>query len=188
VHVAVVSVPALQDDVPDTVYPELHVGWQVDPLAREFVQSPAPPFVGGAEASHTLGSMEVHMFPPSTTAASLVPSLEDAMPRHCFVLPTEASSVQVAPESVEVQMFPPSTTAASLVPSLEDAMLAQDFVLPTEASTVQVAPESDEVQMFPPLTTAASLVPSLEEVTPHQYFEPPTEVSLVQVAPESDEV
>ena len=51
-HVAAVSVPALQDDVPDTVYPELHVGWHVDPLAREPVQSPTPPFVGAADASH----------------------------------------------------------------------------------------------------------------------------------------
>ena len=50
-HVAAVRVPALQDDVPDTVYPELHVGWHVDPLARELVQSPAPPFVGAADAS-----------------------------------------------------------------------------------------------------------------------------------------
>ena len=50
-HVAAVNVPALQDDVPDTVYPELHVGWHVDPLARELVQSPAPPFVGDADAS-----------------------------------------------------------------------------------------------------------------------------------------
>jgi hypothetical protein len=51
-HVAVVSVPALQDDVPDTVYPELHVGWHVEPLATELVQSPAPPFVGAVDASH----------------------------------------------------------------------------------------------------------------------------------------
>mmetsp|Transcript_9768 Transcript_9768/g.44500 ORF Transcript_9768/g.44500 Transcript_9768/m.44500 type:complete len:153 (+) Transcript_9768:96-554(+) len=51
-HVAAVRVPRLQDDVPDTVYPELHVGWHVDPLARELVQSPAPPFVGAADASH----------------------------------------------------------------------------------------------------------------------------------------
>ena len=50
-HVAAVSIPALQDDVPDTVYPELHMGWHVDPLARVFVQSPAPPFVGAADAS-----------------------------------------------------------------------------------------------------------------------------------------
>ena len=55
-HVAAVSVPALQDDVPDTVYPELHVGWHVDPLARELVQSPAPPFVGAADASHVLST------------------------------------------------------------------------------------------------------------------------------------
>ena len=51
-HVAAVSVPALQDDVPDTVYPELHVGWHVEPLARELVQSPTPPFAGAVEASH----------------------------------------------------------------------------------------------------------------------------------------
>ena len=51
-HVAAVSVPALQDDVPDTVYPELHVGWHVVPLARELVQSPTPPFVGASDASH----------------------------------------------------------------------------------------------------------------------------------------
>ena len=55
-HVAAVRVPALHDDVPDTVYPELHVGWHVDPLARELVQSPAPPFVGAADASHGFGT------------------------------------------------------------------------------------------------------------------------------------
>ena len=49
-HVAAVSVSALHDDVPDTVYPVLHMGWHVDPLARELVQFPASPFVGGAEA------------------------------------------------------------------------------------------------------------------------------------------
>jgi hypothetical protein len=78
-----------------------------------------------------------------------VPSLEDVILSHSFVLPTEVSSVQVAPESVEVQMFPPSTTAVSFVPSLEEVMLPQYFVLPTEVSSVQVAPESVEVQMFP---------------------------------------
>ena len=55
-HVEAVSVPALQDDVPDTVYPELHVGWHVDPLARELVQSPAPPFDGVVDASHVVAS------------------------------------------------------------------------------------------------------------------------------------
>ena len=51
-HVAAVNVPRKHELVPDTVYPELHVGWQVDPLASELVQSPAPPFVGAADASH----------------------------------------------------------------------------------------------------------------------------------------
>ena len=51
-HVAAVNVPREHELVPDTVYPELHVGWHVDPLARELVQSPAPPFVGAADASH----------------------------------------------------------------------------------------------------------------------------------------
>ena len=52
-HVAAVSVPALQEDVPDTVYPESHVGWHVVPLARELVQSPAPPYLGATEASYS---------------------------------------------------------------------------------------------------------------------------------------
>ena len=53
-QVAAVRVPALHEDVPDTVYPELHVGWHVDPLRSELVQSPSAPFVGGAEASQEL--------------------------------------------------------------------------------------------------------------------------------------
>jgi hypothetical protein len=51
-QVAAVSVPALHEDVPDTVYPGLHVGWHVDPLANELVQSPISPFKGTVEASH----------------------------------------------------------------------------------------------------------------------------------------
>ena len=41
VHVAAVRVPRLHELVPETVYPESHVGWHVEPLARELVQSPA---------------------------------------------------------------------------------------------------------------------------------------------------
>ena len=52
VHVAAVNVPKEHELVPDTVYPELHVGWHVDPLVKELVQSPASPFAGAAEASH----------------------------------------------------------------------------------------------------------------------------------------
>ena len=51
-HVAAVSVPASHEDVPDTVYPESHVGWHVVPLASESVQLPTLPFEGAAEASH----------------------------------------------------------------------------------------------------------------------------------------
>ena len=52
VHVAAVSAPRLHEDVPDIVYPELHVGWHVEPLARVPVQLPTPPLVGAMEASH----------------------------------------------------------------------------------------------------------------------------------------
>ena len=79
-QVAAVSVPRVHELVPDTVYPESHVGWHVEPLARELVQLPAPPFVGAADASHV--EDEVQMFPPRKTAASLVPSLEEVMPYH----------------------------------------------------------------------------------------------------------
>ena len=51
-HVAAVNVPKEHELVPETVYPESHVGWHVDPLARELVQVPTPPFVGAVEASH----------------------------------------------------------------------------------------------------------------------------------------
>ena len=70
-HVAAVNVPREHELEPDTVYPELHVGWHVDPLARELVQSPAPPFVGATDASH--GSAE-HV------AAVNVPKEQDVVP------------------------------------------------------------------------------------------------------------
>ena len=70
-HVAAVRVPALHELVPDTVYPELHVGWHVDPLARELVQSPAPLFVGAADASHGFAA---HV------AAVRVPALHELVP------------------------------------------------------------------------------------------------------------
>ena len=50
-HVAAVNVPAVHEDVPDTVYPESHVGWQVLPDAKLFVQFPAAPLSGAALAS-----------------------------------------------------------------------------------------------------------------------------------------
>ena len=68
------------------------------------------------------------MFPLLMTAASFLPSLEEAMPCHLCALPPGLRSVQVAPESVEVQMFSLLTVAASLVPSLEEAMSYHLFV------------------------------------------------------------
>lgn len=85
-QVAAVSVPRLHEDVPDTVYPESHVGWHVEPLARELVQSPAPPFVGGAEASQKFAE---HV------AAVRVPSLHEDVPD--TVYPELHVGVQNAP-------------------------------------------------------------------------------------------
>ena len=51
VHVAAVKVPAVHELVPETVYPESHVGWQVDPLAKELVHVPTVPLVGAVDAS-----------------------------------------------------------------------------------------------------------------------------------------
>lgn len=72
------------------------------------------------------------MFPWLTTAASLVPSLEETMLPQLSILriPVSApgsTSRQVAPESVEVQMFPRSTIPATLVPSPEQVMPHQSF-------------------------------------------------------------
>ena len=51
-HTAVsVSVPALHDLDPDSEYPALHMGEQLDPLASELVHVPTPPFAGAADAS-----------------------------------------------------------------------------------------------------------------------------------------
>ena len=77
VHVAAVRVPAVQELVPETVYPELHVGWHVDPLARELVQSPAPPFVGAVDASHGFAEHVlslIHISEPTRRRGSRMPS------------------------------------------------------------------------------------------------------------------
>ena len=60
---------------------------------------------GGLGGGGLGGGSLLQMFPDKTTAASLVPSLDEVMEIQ-VVLPTEVSSVHVAPESVEVQMFP----------------------------------------------------------------------------------
>ena len=74
-HVAAVNVPKEHELVPDTVYPELHVGWQVDPLASELVQSPAPPFLGAADASQGFAE---HV------AAVRVPAVQELVPETVY--------------------------------------------------------------------------------------------------------
>ena len=86
------------------------------------------------------------MFPFLTTAASFLPSLDDAITFQVCAIPTDVSSVHVSPESIDVQMFPPVTVAASLVPSFDDVMPNHCCVV---ALDVQVSPESVDVQMFP---------------------------------------
>jgi hypothetical protein len=138
----------VHEDVPDTVYPELHVGWHVDLLSRVVVQLPTAPFVGAATPAHL--ESKIHIFPPCIwlAAASFVPSLEEVMLHQDSIDPAECS-VQVVPESLEVQIFPCCTTAASCVPSLDDAMLTQRFLLVIEVISSQVVPELLEVQIFP---------------------------------------
>ena len=54
VHFAAVSTLSVHDVVPETVYPESHSGWHVEPLTRVSVHVPAAPLVGGEDASHAL--------------------------------------------------------------------------------------------------------------------------------------
>eukprot|EP01047_Picozoa_sp_COSAG01_P109394 COSAG01_NODE_38272_length_491_cov_10.145408_1_plen_88_part_00 len=50
-HVAAVSFPSMHDVFPDTVYPAVQVGAQLDPEARLVVHVPLAPLAGTAEAS-----------------------------------------------------------------------------------------------------------------------------------------
>ena len=86
------------------------------------------------------------MFPPSTAAASLVPSLDIVMLDQACVLPVGLTWAQLSPESVDVQTFPSWTVAASLVPSLDDVISCHFCGL---ALDVHVSPKSSDVQMFP---------------------------------------
>ena len=94
------------------------------------------------------------MFPPMTMAASLEPSLEDAMPFHAFSSPVVVSEYQLVPECSEIQTWPPLTTAASLSPELEEAMLVQSFELSMDVSPVHVP--SGVAQFAPPKPASQS--------------------------------
>jgi len=52
-QVAGVNTPSAEHEAtPEETNPVSQVGWQVAPKAKEAVQSPTPPLVGAAEASH----------------------------------------------------------------------------------------------------------------------------------------
>ena len=87
--------------------------------------------------------LRVNMFLFEATAASLVPSEEEAI-EFQSPTPTLVCSVQVTPLSEEVNMFPPLAPAASLVPSEEEAMEFQ-FLYPAPLCSVQVTPLLEEV-------------------------------------------
>ena len=70
-HLATSKLPFKQYAGPETVYPELHVGWHVAPLASAFVHVPTPPFVGATDVSQGLG--------PHVAAVS-VPALHELVP------------------------------------------------------------------------------------------------------------
>ena len=128
-------------------------------------------------------SLRVHGRPDvfrTARAASLVPSLEDVMPYHLFVLPMDvprSTSLRVggSPDVSKID------TGASLVPSPDDVMACR--LTSVDLISVHVAPESADVHMFSSLTQTASLVPSGCDYIP--FFVLPMDVTSVHVAPES---
>jgi hypothetical protein len=107
-QVAAVSVPALHDDGPETVYPEAHVGWQVLPDASVLVQSPAAPLRGAVAALHESAAQ---------VAAVSVPVMHDDGPE--TVYPAAHTGWQVLPDGsvlVQVPAAPLGGAQNGLVP------------------------------------------------------------------------
>ena len=90
-------------------------------------------------------SSDVQMFSPYTTAASLVPSLEEVMCSQSL----DGAEVRLNEfaEFVEIHMPPPFSTAATLVPSLEEAMPFQYLPSRWGSPTDHEAPELNENQI-----------------------------------------
>ena len=82
------------------------------------------------------------MYPPSTQAASFIPSEDEVIALH-GLLPAPVLSVHVAPPSVDVTMGPPPQ-AASVVPS-EDEVISLQGLLPAPVLSIHVTPPSVEV-------------------------------------------
>ena len=120
--------PALHELVPDTVYPLLHVGWHVDPDANELVQSPTPPLVGAADASHAFAE---HV------AAVKVPALHELVPD--TVYPLLHVGWHVSPDANELVQFPTPPLVGAVDASQR---MTKMYALPLEppASSLPCAP------------------------------------------------
>ena len=106
------------------------------------------------------------MGPMSDTAASFLPSLEDATDTQNIL--GASTLVQVFPESALVMMNPGSEfTATSFLPSLEDAILSHCASGNGMWALRQVFPELVLLRSIlgPDRESATSLLPSLEDAT-----------------------
>ena len=70
-QVAAIRFPAVHELVPETVYPESHVGWQVDPLASVSVQVPTAPLTMRTLASHAFSLRTQAVGGPSVARVEL---------------------------------------------------------------------------------------------------------------------
>jgi hypothetical protein len=103
VQVAAASVPAVHEDVPETVYPEAHVGAQVDPDASVLVQVPTAPLVGAPDASHGLAAQ---------VAAASVPVVHEDVPE--TVYPEAHVGWQVDPDASVLVQVPTAPLVGAL--------------------------------------------------------------------------
>jgi hypothetical protein len=94
-QVAAVSVPIAHDDVPEAVYPALHVGLQVLPDASVLVQVPTAPLVGAVDASHVLGSQVAAISLPAAVHEDVPETVYPALHAGLQVLPDASVLVQV---------------------------------------------------------------------------------------------
>jgi hypothetical protein len=77
-----------------------------------------------SKAQLTPESLDTQIASLRTTAAIVVPSLDEAMPLQFRVVPAPAAFevAQLLPELCDIHMSPPYTVAASLVPSLDEVI------------------------------------------------------------------
>ena len=95
---------AVQDLVPDTIYPSLHVGVHELPLARLAVHGVASPNVGAADASHGLA---LH-----TTLSESMPAAQVLVPDNVYPL-LHVGMHDFPPSTVEVHVPMPPFVGAT---------------------------------------------------------------------------